>query len=474
MLLIKEKRLRIIISDLFQWDRREWIVLFFFLAIQISQAQIIDSIAIEGNKRTKDKIILNELFFKVGDHYDKEFSKKAEHSQSALMRLNIFTDVEITSIHEPGKHLIIVVSVRELWPLYPIPQFDIIDRSYTVWIKEHGASIDRVLYGLNLTHINTTGRADQLNLDWQLGFQRKGKLEYDSPPLTKNQKLRMKYRIDYSSSRDIDIGITGDNELIRLRDESKSLLKELNYGTKIIYRHTREFSFEGDINFTHLNYIDTIQTINPEFYSASSSWHDSWHGKLVYDSRSNTIFATSGSRFELEYARTGIIKKDLFSQSFKFNWIQAYLFPNEKIGMLNDFRLGLRDWNKKSFYYFQKGISRDLSDLRAYETAFIPGEGYVMNRSKLFAKIVDREYTCYPNWIKKYVSSVPYQLYLSLNFDTAYIRNNDQPTDLNNTWLYSWGPSLEFVFFNNFKFAVDYSLDRNGESVFNFNFDTSF
>ncbi len=454
------------------------VALVILISCGFSWGQTIDSIIVVGNKKTKERIVLNELFFKEGDMIDGEFTNKIEHSKAALMRLKIFTDVDISMTHlkeSTEENILVTVTVKELWPLYPIPKFDIIDRSYTVWIKEHGASIDRVLYGLNLTHINTTGRADQLNLDWQMGFKRQFKLDYHSPPLTQDQKLRMSTRFEYSSSRDADIGITDDNELIRLRDESQSLLNEWSYGTKLIYRHTREFSIETDINFVHLDYLDTINVVNPMFYNSSINWHDNWHIKLVYDSRSNVLFATRGNRIELEYSRSGLFQKGLRSQGFKSNWIQTYTLPYRTSGIINDFRLGLRDWGEENYYYFQKSISRELSDLRAYETSFIPGEGYVMNRFKVYHMLLDKKFNCFPAIVRKHIPFVPYQLYFSLNFDMAYIKNSDENiTNLNNTWLYSWGPSLEFVFFNNFKFAVDYSLDREGQSVFNLNFDTSF
>jgi len=60
---------------------------------------------------------------------------------------------------------------------------------------------------------------------------------------------------------------------------------------------------------------------------------------------------------------------------------------------------------------------------------------------------------------------MPLRVYLSLHFDTAYV--NDpfyfEENSFRNRWIYGYGLGLDFIFYNNFAFTFEYSINHLGE-----------
>ncbi|GAG26500.1 unnamed protein product, partial [marine sediment metagenome] len=77
----------------------------------------IDSISILGNKRTRSNLILSELTFKVGQDVTQE---EIEQSIQFLRNRDHFSSVgwEITEL--PDSSIILVITVKDKWSLYPI------------------------------------------------------------------------------------------------------------------------------------------------------------------------------------------------------------------------------------------------------------------------------------------------------------------------------------------------------------------
>ncbi|RMH75070.1 MAG: hypothetical protein D6681_22525 [Calditrichaeota bacterium] len=76
---------------------------------------VVDSIAIQGNTKTRPQVILNYLTFRKGEHITRE---EVEANQRRLLQTNFFKDVEL--LVQPGSqkgHAYVVIKVRErYWP----------------------------------------------------------------------------------------------------------------------------------------------------------------------------------------------------------------------------------------------------------------------------------------------------------------------------------------------------------------------
>ena len=107
----------------------------------------IGSIQVEGNKKTKDKIILRELMFQENEVYAlQNFQELRKKSEQNLMNTALFLKAEVSLIEGDSGSSNILVKVIERWYLWPIPQVDIDERNFNVW-WEH-KRLDRLSAGV--------------------------------------------------------------------------------------------------------------------------------------------------------------------------------------------------------------------------------------------------------------------------------------------------------------------------------------
>ncbi len=87
---------------------------------------IIESVLIEGTKRTKDIVILNELAFNKGEYFNKdELNNAIKKSNKFLYDLQILSDIIISYKEVRGKWEIIIYA-QDRWTFFPIvfPGYD--------------------------------------------------------------------------------------------------------------------------------------------------------------------------------------------------------------------------------------------------------------------------------------------------------------------------------------------------------------
>lgn len=151
--------------------------------------QIVGDIKLNGNKKTRDFIILREMAFKKGEHIaDKELDKLLELSRQQIMNTLLFVDVNVYVAAKKGNVLIINVDLKERWYFFPTPYFRLVDRNFNQWWVDQKRSLDRVNYGIKFIQNNTTGRNDNLNIWFINGYTQQFTVRYDIPLSIKNSR----------------------------------------------------------------------------------------------------------------------------------------------------------------------------------------------------------------------------------------------------------------------------------------------
>ena len=133
----------------------------------------IRTIKIEGNRKTKEALILRELDLKLGDSVViTKLTDRLEYNQTLLMNTGLFNDVEINikAWDQQEQDVDLSVKVVESWYIFPLPIFELADRNLNVWWTEHNASLKRVNYGLRFVYVNFSGNKDNLKLILQGGY----------------------------------------------------------------------------------------------------------------------------------------------------------------------------------------------------------------------------------------------------------------------------------------------------------------
>ncbi|NIR46923.1 BamA/TamA family outer membrane protein [candidate division KSB1 bacterium] len=130
------------------------------------QPKKILAVIVQGNEKTKEKIILREMKLKVGDQFDQ---LQAERDRLRIQNLGIFNRVEMDMV--PTNHgVILVVTVSEMWYIFPYP---IIFRNERDW--------DRISIGAGVLHNNFRGHREVIDFSFWLGFNPSVRLRYTNP-----------------------------------------------------------------------------------------------------------------------------------------------------------------------------------------------------------------------------------------------------------------------------------------------------
>ena len=89
------------------------------------------NIVIKGNKKTKDYIILRELNFNVGDSIlMREMEERIQKARDQVYNTTLFIEVKVAPEIINSCDFDIKVTVKEKWYIFPIPWFQLSDRSF--------------------------------------------------------------------------------------------------------------------------------------------------------------------------------------------------------------------------------------------------------------------------------------------------------------------------------------------------------
>ncbi len=151
-----------------------------------SLGKVIQSIQIQGNKVTKDAIIIRELKQNAGDSLNWQ---KTIEDWKRIQNLNLFHRVIVRDVIDDQKlHLVFEVSEMIYWVLYPI--FYINDRNW-----------NKYSYGAGILHNNYRGRSEALKFDAILGYDPSATLEYVNPWIGGNHQYFWGFQVFYRKER---------------------------------------------------------------------------------------------------------------------------------------------------------------------------------------------------------------------------------------------------------------------------------
>lgn len=431
---------------------------------------VIQNIIIEGNKKTKDRIIERELDFVVGDTISIiEFEKRMLLSKKRLYNTGLFNLIEITfkGFNASQGILDVHILLTENLYIYPAPIFELADRNFNVWWEEMNHSFSRVNYGLRLDHLNTTGVQDRFKIKLQFGYTRKYELKYNYPYL--NNQWGYAASIFYSEQKEIGY-ITQNNktQFFQAEDE-RILLKRFRTGVDLKYRpnlitfHTFRLEF-------HRNGINELVAtdLNPDYFLNGAERLRFFLLEYDFDfnKRIFNIYPEGGHRLNFN------VKKEGFGIFKEYNNLSVHLDMDKHFKIKDGLFVSLRTKAKTNVIRDQvafannTGLGYSNNIVGGYELYVIDGTDYVLGESQLkisvFEKIFNLGRMMPINGFKK----LQMQLFLRGNLDAAFVneRNYTASNEFNNQWVVGYGPAIDVLLFNNFLFKFEYSFNQLGES----------
>ena len=455
--------------------RAAFLLLVFFGLLKGIAAQsglvYIDQISIEGNRRTRDAIILRELKFHEGDSIAlSELDDVLLESESLVMNTGLFSKANISfkSWESATNKVHIVISVNETWYIYPVPVFELADRNFNVWWTDQKRSLDRVNFGIEFTHLNFSGQKDRLKLTAKYGYTRSYALKYTLPYINQRQTVGIESEVSYSRNRELNYATVGNKQLFYKDPDNDWLYQRFRSEAAITYRpgyhlfHTLRLRYQQ-------NAIDEIvaKELNPDFFLEGKLLQRFFtlSYRFAYDMRDVTAYPLKGAFFagRVEKDGLGIFKdRDALTIETVFN---KYFPLSEKwsAGLLTSAKYSfIRD--KQPFTDY-RALGFSYNTLYGYELYLVDGLDMGIARTFVRYRLLQNELKLGKLMPLESFRSVPIRLYLSLNGGWAYA--NDPYTGQDNSFanrpLWGWGPGLDVILFYNMVFQIQYSINHLSE-----------
>ena len=264
-------------------------------------------ILILGNKKTKSRIIYQEISLEAGKFYSPEsLELETEESRVRVYNLDLFT--EVTASITPGEDMLADVSftVRERWYVFPNVYLDLGDRNFSDWLVNQGGKADRIVVGAGLDWYNFTGNKDFLRGVGIGGFERRIILVYRNPHLGRSVNHGVSFSLDYLESKNVAIRTErhvrqffSSEQVVRTR-----FLGRAGYQRRFGYYHSHQLEVGVDYEYVS----SAARESNKNYFRSDTSDQTalSLHYIYTYRRLNNNVYPTSGVLAGFHFIKMGL------------------------------------------------------------------------------------------------------------------------------------------------------------------------
>jgi outer membrane protein assembly factor BamA len=465
------------------------IFLFIFLQDIVAEAQSVtavkvDSIIIEGNRKTKRRYITRELTFQEGDTIPLSMmSGVLENNRLRLLNTTLFVSVKINVVEwKEDNHVNIKIICLENWFFYPIPIFELADRNFNVWWTEMKRDLRRTNYGFRLTYNNATGRRDPLSAQVQGGYTPRYSINYSRPYVNKKENLGFNFGYSYSVNR--EVGYDTDSNKIQFYSSKELLLQKresaylgFSYTPGLFASHSFSIGYNA-------NEVDTAisERLNKDYYLDGKNKQKYFYfnyGSGV-DKRDFRPYPQKGYLLVWGLTKNGLFPNDDVNTLEMSVRMAQYTKLSSKFSVENIMKVRVSPIRSRRPYTNNRGLGFGGDNIRGYELYVVDGYDLVYSKNSLRFSIIDKEFDWTSKTKKKWLKPwflLPIKSFLTFNFDAGYVNN---PYDkritnpLNNRVIYGGGIGVDFLLWNNIYYRFEYSMNHLGEKGIFFNYSAGF
>ncbi|HBS85926.1 MAG: hypothetical protein A2W91_08775 [Bacteroidetes bacterium GWF2_38_335] len=442
------------------------IIVFFLLifsaSIIYSQNIAISKIIIDGNKRTKESIILRELTFVVNKEYTREELKaEFEKSKENLINTSLFNFVFIEiSDSAQSMNLTIKISVEERWYLWPYPILEHADRNINSWLQ--GDYMDRINYGISVTQYNFRGRREYLKAKLRYGYKQQFALAYGNPGVDKNKRFGFETEIAYFRQHEIAYSAI-NNELVYFRDDNSFVKEILDYDLLLKYRRNHYNQFLLFMGFNRTQTADTVSVLNANYLlnGSTDQTYLKTSAAFLHDKRDYVFYPLKGHYFRLT-ADYKYFTDEKYNLAFILADFKNYL-PLSKKFFHSAGLIAKKSLNKKQPYFIQEALGYGYY-LRGYEYYVVDGNDFIMMQNNFKFEILPKKIKDFKFIPFSKFSKVHYAIYANAFFDCGYVQDKYAGSQgMLDEFLYSYGLGLDFVTYYDRVMRIDFSVNKKGE-----------
>lgn len=422
------------------------------------------NIIVSGNKKTKKYIILREMQIKQGDSIliDK-LNDELQKARDFIYNTTLFVEVNVLPLIINAYDVDIVINLKERWYIFPVPYLELADRSFNDWAATHHADLSRLSYGAFFSHLNFSGRRDQLSLILINGFKRNISFEYIAPYTNPALTDGMRFATGVEQTREIPYATDYNNKLLYYNNDrfvKNEWFITAAYSSRKRLKKKETFT----VKFRHINVADSIiSKYNSEYFNLhpNISTRDflEFEYRLQHDDVDNILYPLKGHTFKLTVKKRGLQLKggiNRFSIAPEFNqyfshahqWYSSFRFAGEIKLPFNQ------------PYFNQEAFGYKENYLRGQEYFVVDGVASVLGKFDIKKKIVHFNIPTFLN--SKTYNKIPFTIYAKTFADMGYVYNQAN-SRLNNRFLYSGGFGLDIVTLYDIKFKIEYSLNQLGQ-----------
>ena len=444
--------------------------LFTFCHFGIAQHFVqIRDISIEGNRKTREHVILNELNFTKGDSIEiANLDAFIEKNRQQVLSTGLFNEAKLLLVNWEAYEADLVIDLQENWYIFPTPIFELADRNFNVWWQEQGRSLERINYGVKLSHYNFVGNKDPLRLKLQFGYIRKFELDYVYPYLNKERTLGIGGSIFYSDNKEIAYITQGNKPQFRKSADERILLKRFRTGINLNYRPNVNIWHNLRLEF-HRNAIDPFvrDSLNPNYFLNNRTSIRFFYAEydFQYDKRIYPTYPQGGFLLFANVKKEGFGVFNDYNNLQIFGGLEYYYRPHPKLTLATRVKAKTNLNRSRVSFANNTGLGWLQSDVvSGFDLYVMDGTDYVINTSSVRLKFFDKNLKM-AKWLPRQFEHMSMQLFLRFNFDHAYVNERDytESNSLNNRWFYGFGPALDVIIFNNFLYSFEYSMNDLGE-----------
>ena len=278
-------------------------------SILLADSVLIREIVLEGNRRTRARVIFREMGLKRGARVPStDLKLRVEQSYNTLMNTGLFASMEIGIDTLNAEEVQLVLRIRETWYIFPVPVFELADRNFNVWYNEMNTSLDRINAGAKLSYYNFTGRRDKLRIGFTTGYTREYELSYRHPYINPSGSLGLEVSYRFQRRREQNYVTVGNRQEFFSREDdfvyrNSSADLSLRYRRKLYVSHTAE------VGYRNVGIDDTIATVlNPDFFGEGRNSQQ--YGRLAYffddDHRDVRNYPWAGYHFRASVEKDGL------------------------------------------------------------------------------------------------------------------------------------------------------------------------
>ncbi len=438
---------------------------------------MIHEITIEGNKRTRDQIILRELTFLSGDTIPADdLMNQLEVSRNHVMNTGLFHEVVMNIDQWRHDSVSISITVKERWYTLPLPAANLYDRSFNVWWVEHHHDSRYLQAGIRFYQKNLTGRNDQLQATALFGYQRRLELNYGLPYFDFVQKHGFSASTSYTQSRSFAYGIDSNKELI-YSDVSAFQRTVFESAINMFYKPGLNYRYTFTMGYKNSKVADTIAALNPDYFLNGRTHQQFIYGRISFtrDFRDIVSYPLQGNFLDVSVTKLGFGlfgSVDLWETSASFSQYLA-LSPKWFLASINKVKVSFPTAQP---YNLQRGLGYGNDYVAGYEYFAIDGQSWGFTKLDLKNRIFNLHIKSSPKNPFLAGANIPFVLYGKIFIDAGYVSNahSFDYNMLDNQLLVGGGFGVDLVLLYDTTLRFEYSFNKLGQQGLFFHTSTYF